>query len=42
MEKAPKLSEYNRKGDPNGNVHLVNEQLNYFYVDEASKCKCLR
>lgn len=41
MEKPPKLGEYNRKGDPREHVRLVNDQLNYFSVDDASKFKLL-
>lgn len=39
MEKPPKLSEYNGKGDPNKHVQLINERLNYFNADKASKWK---
>lgn len=38
MEKPPKFSENNRKGDPYENVQLVNDWLNYFSANEASKC----
>lgn len=39
MEKPPKLGEYDGKGDIDEHVQLVNDQLNYFSADEASKCK---
>lgn len=37
MEKLPKLGEYNGKGDLDELMLLVNDQLNYFSVEEASK-----
>lgn len=39
MEKPPKLTDYDGKGDPNENEQLVDKQLNYFGGYEASKCK---
>lgn len=36
--KPPKLGEYDRKGSLDKHVHLVNDKLNYFSVDEAFKC----
>lgn len=38
MEKPPKTSEYNKKGIPDDHVQLVNDRLNYFNVEESSKC----
>lgn len=35
----PKLGEYDEKGYPGVYVQIVNDRLNYFYADEASKCK---
>lgn len=29
MQKSPKLEEYNKKGDPDDYVQLVNDQFNY-------------
>lgn len=39
VEKSPKLSDYDGKGDPDEHVQLVNDQLSYFSIDDASKCK---
>lgn len=39
IEKMPKLGEHDEKGYPGEYVQIVNDRLNYFYVDEASKCK---
>lgn len=39
MGKSPKLGEYDGKGDPYKQVQLVNDRINYFSIDEASKCK---
>lgn len=39
MEKPHKLGEYDGNGDPSENVQLVNDQLNYFSIEEAFKCK---
>lgn len=39
MDNPPKLNEYNKKGDSNEHVQLVNDRLNYFNIDEAFKCK---
>lgn len=39
MEKPHNLSEYNRKGDPYKHTQLVNDWMNYYSIDEASKCK---
>lgn len=38
LEKPHKLKEYDGKGDPKEHVQLINERLNYFQVDEATKC----
>lgn len=38
LEKPHKLKECDGKGDPNKYVQLVNECLNCFQVDEATKC----
>lgn len=37
MKKPLKLDEYNRKGNLDEYVQLVNKLVNYFHVDEASK-----
>lgn len=39
MENPSKLSEYDGKENPYVLVQLINERLNYFNTDEASKCK---
>lgn len=38
-EKPPKISEYNKKGDPDEHVQLVDDQLNYFNFGDVPKCK---
>lgn len=38
-EEDAKLEEYDKKGDLDEHVQLVNEQLSYFSTDDASKCK---
>lgn len=40
MYKLPKLGEYDGKGDLDKSMQLINK-LNYYGVDEASKCKSL-
>lgn len=39
LGKTPKMNEYNEKGDIDKHMQLINECLNYFHVEEASKCK---
>lgn len=39
MENPPKLREYDGKGDSDKHMHLVNDLLNYFDADKASKGK---
>lgn len=39
VEKPPKLGEYDGKEDTDEHMQLVNDQVNYFNTDEASKCK---
>lgn len=39
MKKSTKLREYEGKGDPDEHVQLVNDWMNYFSTDKASKCK---
>lgn len=39
IEKPPKLNEYDGKGYPDECVHIKNDQLSYFSVDDAPKCK---
>lgn len=39
MEEPPKLGDYNVKRDPDEHVQVVNDRLNYFSADDASKCK---
>lgn len=39
MDKPLKLCEYDGKGDHDEHVQLVDDRLNYFSTDEASKCK---
>lgn len=39
MEKPPKLCEYDGKGDSHEHIQIINDQLNYFITDKASKCK---
>lgn len=39
MEKSPKLSDYDGKGDPDEHVQLVNDRMSYFSIDNAPKCK---
>lgn len=33
------MGEYNRKGDSDEHVQLINDRLNYSNMDEGSKCK---
>lgn len=37
MQKPPKLREYNRKEDPNKHMQFVNDRLNYYITNNASK-----
>lgn len=37
MEKTPKLTNYDRKGDPDEHVQLIDEQLSYFNTEDTSK-----
>lgn len=37
MEKTPKLTNYDRKGDPDEHVQLIDEQLSYFSTEDTSK-----
>lgn len=39
MEKPPNMGDYDGKGDPDENLQLVKERLNYYNVEDASKCK---
>ncbi|CAI8618236.1 unnamed protein product [Vicia faba] len=39
MEKTPKLTDYDRNGDLDEHVKLVDEWFNYFGADDTSKCK---
>lgn len=39
MDKPPKLCEYDKMGDLDYHIQLVNNRMNYFSVDEASKYK---
>lgn len=39
MEKTPKLSDYDGKGDLDEHMQLVDDRFSYFGVDDASKCK---
>lgn len=39
MEKSLNLNDFDVKGGLDKHVQLVNDRLNYFSVDEASKCK---
>lgn len=39
VEKPPKLVECEGKGDPDEHTQLVNDRLNYFNIDDASKFK---
>lgn len=39
MEKPPNMGDYDGKGDPGENLQLVKERLNYYNVDDASKCR---
>lgn len=39
MEKPPKLCEYDGKEDPYKHLQLISDRVNYFNVNEASKCK---
>lgn len=41
MQKPLKLEEYNGKGEHGKHVQLVNEWLNYYSADNASKLKLL-
>lgn len=38
IEKSPKLSNYDRKGDPDEHVKLVNGQLSCFNTNDSSNC----
>lgn len=37
MEKMPKLGKYDGKGGPDEHVHIVNDRLKYFSIDDTSK-----
>lgn len=39
LGKPPKLNKCNRKRDLDKHVQLVDKHLNYFHIDESSKCK---
>lgn len=39
MEKSLKLSDYDRKGDPNEHMKLMDDRLSCFSTDDTSKCK---
>lgn len=39
MKKTSKFGEYDGKGVPDKNLKLVNDRLNYFIIDDVSKCK---
>lgn len=41
MKKPPMLGEYNGKGDPAEHMQIVNDRLDYYNTDDASKCKLL-
>lgn len=39
MVKPPKLVKYDRKRNPDEHVELLNDRVNYFSINGASKCK---
>lgn len=41
MKKPPMLGEYNGKGYPDEHMQFINDRLDYYNVDDASKCKLL-
>lgn len=41
MQNPLKLEEYNGNRDPDEHMQFFNDGLNYYCVDDASKCKLL-